>query len=348
MIKFVIKASLFIVPFVLLTTIKKLYNNPKQPGDFYRIGSVPYLDRTYRNNFNLDGEIKFEFLSQTQRKTFDILTIGDSFSEQHAFGYKNQLANYYSVLHVDRFISRDPYQTLVELLNGDFFDNYDIGTVILQGVERHVMDPVGRIDLSRKLDLELIDSMVQWRPTYTSNKSKHYNIELFSRESIKFPLYDLPRFLCAENYYINDMVGVASLKNTKFFSNESNQLIFLRLDQHVIQRNSSIKNIEALNDILSFISIQLAKRGVKLIFLPAPDKFSFYFDYLQDQTNYRKPGFFESMQKTQKNYTFINTNQVLKSFIETVPDLYFYDDSHWSPVASKIIAEEIVRMIELF
>jgi hypothetical protein len=346
MYKFVKKTFVFLLPFALFVLITKKFYQPERVFDFYRIGSIPYLEKTYENYFELQGKEHFHLVSSTTKKKFDILTIGDSFSEQEAYGYKNSLAKRYTVLHIDRFISHDPYQTLVALVNGDFFEHYDIGTVILQGVERHATDPVGKIDLSLKMDKNELDAMIRKHQEKITNSNQVVRYEIFSRETILFPLYHLPRFLWCTNYYVNDLVGVFALSSDEFFSNASNKLIFLRLDQQVIPKNNDLQNIQALNDILTYISERLAQREIQFLFLPAPDKYSFYYDYLTDKSFSDAPRFFDLMDNIEKDYMYINTKQLLNGFVHSHKDLYFYNDSHWSPKGAKLIADEIIRRLE--
>lgn len=96
-----------------------LYSDTESP-DLLRIGYIPNIYNGYRTKFQLSINEKFDKLSNTKKNKYKILTIGDSFSEQAGFGYKNILANDFSVLHVDRFISNNQIQTLINLANGDF------------------------------------------------------------------------------------------------------------------------------------------------------------------------------------------------------------------------------------
>ena len=80
------------------------YSDAESP-DLLRLGYIPNIHKGYRDKFQLNEKEKFDKLSNHKKKKYRILTIGDSFSEQAGYGYKNMLANDFSVLHVDRFIS---------------------------------------------------------------------------------------------------------------------------------------------------------------------------------------------------------------------------------------------------
>ena len=90
----------------------------------------------------------------------------------------------------------------------------------------------------------------------------------------------------------------------------------------------------------------LKERGVKLIGLPSTDKLDFYDDDIINKNQYPKPLFFEKMRILDKNYIYVDSKKILKENTSNIKDVYFYDDTHCSPVASKIIANKIKSEIE--
>jgi len=46
-----------------------------------------------------------------------------------------------------------------------------------------------------------------------------------------------------------------------------------------------------------------------------------------------------------KNYLYLNSKQILKNEMKNKKDIYFYDDTHWSPWSSKAIAIELAKII---
>ncbi|WP_278020214.1 hypothetical protein [Flavobacterium ginsengisoli] len=79
--------------------------------------------------------------------------------------------------------------------------------------------------------------------------------------------------------------------------------------------------------------------------MPAPDKYDLYYDYILDKTNFPKPLFFQYLGFLKKDYIYIDSKRKLLDQLEVKKDMYFYDDTHWSPVASKIIANEIDKVV---
>jgi hypothetical protein len=55
--------------------------------------------------------------------------------------------------------------------------------------------------------------------------------------------------------------------------------------------------------------------------------------------------FFESFEKFPKDYKYLDAKKLLKTKLMGKKDVYFYDDSHWSPWASQIIANQLEEVI---
>ena len=106
-----------------------------------------------------------------------------------------------------------------------------------------------------------------------------------------------------------------------------------------------MRKVSSLNDILNDLSNKLKNKGIKLIVLPSPDKYNVYYDYIIEKTKYPKPLFFEHLDKTEKKYLYVNSKKKLIDAVRRKKDIYFYDDTHWSPWASKLISDEIYKLI---
>ena len=46
-----------------------------------------------------------------------------------------------------------------------------------------------------------------------------------------------------------------------------------------------------------------------------------------------------------KSYSYINSKKLLQEKLKGKNDIYFYDDTHWSPWASKVLATELQKII---
>ena len=107
---------------------------------------------------------------------------------------------------------------------------------------------------------------------------------------------------------------------------------------------NDISIINKANNELNKIALDLKKKHIKLIVLIAPDKYDFYYNDILNSP-FSEPIFFNALDSLPKDYLYFNSKKLLTQYKDSNKDLYFFDDSHWSPLASKIIAEEIHNTI---
>ena len=338
--RFISKTAIFVIPFLVLYIITFLFFTVNA-GDLLRIGFIPSTDKKYRQNFtSYDNEMKFTELSKSKQKTYKILTIGDSFSEQSKSGYQNILANDFSILHIDRFISNNQIQKLIELCNGDFFDTYKVQYVILQGAERDLIEDIKNIDNKSRTGIHQIDSIIiNHKPEQNRDE---YNF--FSRTTLRFPFSAL-KYFTDKNYLSNEQVYNVELNTVSLFSNNSNKLLFYYKDLSNTEQNNLSENTIKLNRILNNLSKKLKEKNITLIFLPSPDKYDLYYDYIVDKQNLTKPIFFDNFKKLNKDFIYINSKEILTKELNSKKDIYYFDDTHWSPIASMIIVQKIKEII---
>lgn len=340
--KFISKTVFFLIPILLLFIITQLFFSKSESPDLLRLGYFPNIEKRYRSVFEEEFKRKtyyYEFLNNKNRKA-KIFTIGDSFTEQDNFGYKNYLAEEYSVLNFNRFIFDNQIQTLYQLLNSSFFEDRKVEYVILENVERHFVHNVIRLDsLKIKEEFQFNGFLKNQKVIKDKNEES-----FFSKKIIYFPLSML-RYYFGHDYLSNDLIYNYNLSSNKLFSNNSNKLLFLSEDLWGLKFNNDLNEVKKMNDVLNDLSTKLHNKGLKLIVLPAPDKYDLYYDYVVDKTNFPKPLFFEHLQSLKKNYLYIDTKKILSAELHRRKDIYFYDDSHWSPNASKIVSKEIIKII---
>jgi hypothetical protein len=343
--KFIVKALFFSLPIAFLFVFTFVFYTTEK-GDLIRVGYI--IDKVdYRNIFKEELErrnfyTEVSSINLNSPKKYTVLTIGDSFSEQKGFGYKNYLAqkSTISVLHLDRFLSGNPIQTLYGFLNSNVLDKIKVNYIILQSVEREFVTRGKTVDPTKKIGLEWINNRIkEHRDSLKETKTKD---EFLGNRMIKFPLQNI-RYLLDDNAYDSDTYQVKTKEN--LFSVKTNNLLFLSTDLSNVKVNNDLKFQAKLNATLNDLSKKLSMRGIKLIVLPSPDKFDFYYDYIINNKKYPRPLFFERFEEYPKQYVYINSKKILKQHEKCQKDLYFYDDSHWSPWSSKILANEIEKVI---
>lgn len=331
---FIFKSTCFTLPFII-AYIAFLSLYPKPKGDLTRVGNL--IDKTdYSVQFSeaFREQKHYSLLSQTEdQHTFDILTIGDSFSQQRQSGYQNYLAKdgTVSVLHYDQ--SCNPIQTLRNLLNSSFFDEITVEYVLIQSVERYFVYNNQVAGSAKTFSLE--DFKNKPIPPPSPPKTPQF----FSASTVQFPVFNF-LYLFDDNAFFSKVYRVRTAEPQFSFGNR--ELLFHHEDLLMCKFNNDPKRVESLNKELNQLCQQLQSRGIKLIVMPSPDKMSAYHEYIENKSDYPKPLFFECIKSLEKDYIFIDTKSLVRALIEEgKKDVYYYQDTHWSPVATEAIADEI-------
>lgn len=353
--KFIIKSCFFVIPFLIFYAINSLYYK-KDEGDLARLGFIynnlsPFSlimkqHKAQPRNFTLVSETNLD-----KKIKVDILTVGDSFSEQMEIGYQNQLSYHskISILHMDRFLSEEsPLQTLVELINSDFFNKVETKYVVLQSVERATIIRNEFLSFDRKrtidsLKLQIKDFNLKKEQGTTTPPSSN-RTEFFSDATIKIPLTNL-QFLFLNRPIKSDVYKFKS-NNSQLFTNNPKDLLFYKDDIKALKDKNNDEKIKALNDNLNKINDLLAHKNIKLIVLIAPDKYDLYYPYIANKDQNKEPLFFSKFEPLHKNYIYIPSYKILSEAIKREKDVYFYDDTHWTYKSAKIISDEIANHIQ--
>lgn len=355
--KFILNTCLFVVPFLALYGFNLLVFDPRgAEGDLARMGYF-YTNvspsSAINQQFNLPtlytllSEINLDSLEYRT----DVMTIGDSFSEQGTLGYKNFLADLgVSVLHVDRDISGgNPIQTLVSLTNSGLFDNLKPKYVVLQSIERDFNARTGTIDFNAQ-----IENISFYRPPHTGIGSAEApveshnpvkNLQFFSDATLKMPLNNFLYLFMAKPPASNTYK--VKTVDSELFSNDPDHLLFYKNDLRKMgAKNDSSRTLNSI-EVLNQVSELLASKNIELIVLVSPDKYDLYYPYIQNQEAYQRPTFFTTYESAEKLYQNIDTYRILSEQLALEKDIYYYDDSHWSPKAAQFIAQNIYKKINL-
>jgi len=349
--KLLYKTALFVIPFFLVFSFSYEYYNSEK-GDLLRLGYVPdfynYNSKEIFKN-EIRRKIKYTLFSEMNLKkknTFTVFTIGDSFSEQGMISYQNYLADNSSikVLHYDRFLHENPIETINGFLNGNVLDYIKVDYIILQSVERIFVNRGIAFNKKCKINNDSLTSLIhkekEKRVKVVKEKTKD---KFFNRGTLNFLLKSIC-YNFDDNAYSSEVYQVTTKQN--LFSTNNHKLLFLEDDYKVLEVNNNLSNIKILNDELNILSKRLKERGIKLIVLPSPDKLDFFYDEIVNKNQYTRPIFFETLISLEKKYTYIDSKKLIQEKTKNKIDVYFYDDTHWSPIASKIIAAKLKEIIK--
>lgn len=342
--KLILKSSIFILPFILLYSLNIFFYN-KHEGDLVRLGylySNPLPQSEINNNFKISKHYKLlSEINLNKNHKFNVLTIGDSFSDQDTLGYNNYLASKgLSVLHIDKFISNNPLQYLIKLLNSDFFDSVKTDYIVLQSVERAFNLRANRLNFNSSTTKHIISEIIASHTTQEPDSSFHF----FSTATIKAPINNL-EYIFHSKPLLSKTYKFQSINNS-LFSKEANDILVYEDDIAVMPtKNDSLKIYKSIAS-LNTVNTLLNKQNITLIVLLSPDKYDLYYNYIKDNLELPEPKFFSIYEPAKKSYININTFEILSEEIKHKKDLYFYDDTHWSPASTIIIADKIFNVIK--
>ena len=341
--KFIIKTSLIVLPFFISGYIYKSFYDSEMGGFSIRVGHFSSGVDSCKIISKLDFDnIYFDYLSETKKTEFRVLNIGNSFSKQEfreINGYTNYLAMDDTISLLNHIINVSPVKRIKEILNSTVLDSIKVEYIILQFVERHFTSNLNHIGKLKKInydELKILDkkNCKQFKEKLIVDKKYPGG---FSKGTLFFGL----------NAIINkDLKGLVLKSKTKhnLFSVNRNELIFYHEDISNLEINNNPTLIEEANKELNSIALRCKQKDIKLIVLIAPDKYSFYYNDLLDN-NYPEPILFDVLDTLSKDYLYFNSKKLLSEHKQTTKDLYFFDDTHWSPLASKIIADKLREII---
>lgn len=317
-----------------ILTDKKYYN-----GGLDRLGYI-INSKHYRNNYDTLPKKHIEN-TEYDGRPIDMITIGDSFSQGAGGGkdrfYQDWIAslNNMTVLNVQRYPNKSPLETAIILYNSGYLDMVKPKYLLVETVERFCAYWYGRpLNFNEKVSLSHLKEYYKHK-TYTG---KLPEVSFINTGNLKFIIYHfLYKF---KDRPLDSMVCVRKLSKPFFSVKNSDKLLFVFQDVENIPYANE-KSIKLMNDNLNHFADLLAKKGIKLYFMPVVDKYNLYSDYIVNNP-YPESVFFELLRPLPKRYGFIDTKAILIEEIKKGEmDVYYADDTHWSWKASKSIFEKV-------
>ena len=120
------------------------------------------------------------------------------------------------------------------------------------------------------------------------------------------------------------------LTHSMFSGSYGDTLMFHLGDWKSNRDNRDNSKILQMHTNLNMLADMLAVYGIKLYFMPSPNKLTIYQDYLVDEIKDKSTFFPRLRLMTDKRYIFIDTEKVLSEMAANGEiDLYFIDDTHW-------------------
>lgn len=326
--------------------MKKIFEPPNGciVGDIARLGYDPTVINV-RPPEILTLPKKHKLYTAKKDAKVDVLTFGDSFTRGGAGGknpyFQDFIASYndLNVYHVHDFKNHyNCVNTLLILIKNGMIDEIKPKYIVLESAQRECVRRLGHeLDFNRFHSKKETKKLYSRLPEKPFNVVKNKKIEFINSGNWKYLLYE---FL----YKFNDRAFISKvyrLKLTKEYSDDPYMLIYKDDIRFIKYLND--KSVAKMNKNLNKIGKILADKGIKLYFMPTPDKFTLYNKYFKDRKKYPQSQFYEMMRKQDKQYyTFIDTLDILsKELDKGERDIYFADDTHWTSKAAEAIFKKV-------
>lgn len=346
--KFLINISYTVLPLWLLLVGMAVYLwlTNDNSGDLMRLGLInsgpEYTDSicsrllpdVYYTGQDDDSLLRID--------TCDVLVIGDSFSHGGGVGKQGDYVNYMAhesgrkvmVFTPMNPTLSSPMQVAFDVLNLGIIDSTHVKNLVVQEVERYL---VGRHQ-----------SFVTSHTSIPREEKKQGD----GQEGSTAPKQEASPLLRVKDFVFYHLLGAnpiysVNLSRPVFGGKEPDVLYFYRED---VELGFDVDAAQRgrVEDCYRQVIDAAARQGVNLILLVACDKYDIYQEFIVDNP-YPAKTLNEDLQRWMEPELdhFVFSKQVLLPYIKQgVADVYLFNDTHWSPASSQLIAEEIIKKLK--
>ena len=313
-------------------------------GDLSRMGSFAGTDSLTPLADYSRRHIEFrDYIRSENLESFDIITLGDSFTNGVGGNYyQDYLTDKYGLSVLNFRIRENPIEDLYILINSGLLYELKPRVIILESVARYVNSRLGRTEIQANS----VKSDIVPYPA-NNNASQNLAAGLFAPIMIqanynyvhgKFYSLSHPEQL-SPAVYINTL-------DRKFFTNPGQENILLSYHEDLIYMHEAF-NPAMIHANLNNAAKILHEKNIKLVFMPCVDKYDLYFPYIINKHGRPENNLFAELDSMPgKNYIFVNTKKILRKALERgEKDLYWFGDTHWSWRGFEMVCDEFVREI---
>jgi len=341
----IISYTVFPVWLALVSLAIYLWATNDNSGDLMRLGLIDgggeytdsissrLLPEVYYNSQDNDSLLR--------RDTCGVLVVGDSFSHGGGVGKPGDYVNYLahdSGRKVVVFTPEDPtrgipLQLAYDLLNLRVIDSTNVSNLVVQEVERYLVDRHCNFVTDH-------DAIPRPKPKQEAPLERPEHEEYSPLLRVKD--YVFYHFLGANPIYN------ARLERPMFGGKEPDKLYFynddvkLGFDLTASQRKRVVSCIEQVIDMAH-------RQGVNLIILIAADKYDMYQDFIVDNpypTKTLNEDIASWLQPAYREHLLFSKHILHPLLEQGVKDVYLFNDTHWSPASSQVIAGEIIKRLK--
>ena len=340
--KFLIKLSYTVLPVFLLlfglTAYLNLYIRPQATGDLGRLAFVmvgeEYGQRIEQNEMKTPLFSKVRETEDMRKIHVNVLTIGDSFSQQEHAGYQNYMPQEgLTVANARRGLYDSPIQYAWNLLDAGVVDSTNIDVMVVE---------VGERDLAFRIDNFSIDKVEVGEPD-TPDDGGEENIYDVSQWSLL-----RTRDFLMYRYAGRNPVYDVELDRDFFDSREPRKLYFYCADVlNGMTIETSIR--PKIKEVFDLLTTKAHELGFALILMVPVDKYDLYQDYIVNNPYDHPKRINEEVREL-----FGDRPEVMLCKFTLQPllengekDVFLYDNSHWSYKGSQAVGIELSRRVKM-
>ena len=340
--KFLIKLSYTVLPVFLLlfglVAYVTLFICPKSDtGDLGNLALITfwpeYGQKIEEHEMKDTLFVKVNHTEDLRNIDVNVLTVGDSFSQQEHAGYQNYMPGEgLSVANCRRSLYDNPIQYAYNLMDWGMVDSTNVDVMVVE---------VGERDFALRIDnfgVDKVEVPEPDDPVEDDNEERNPN-EWSLLRARDFVLY---RFAGRSPVYVVD------LKQDFFDSPEPRKLYFYCAD--IINGMTIDETIRhKVKEVFDLLTCMAHKRGIKLIFMLPVDKYDLYQDYIVDNPYAYPKRINEDVREILGDIPEVLLSKYyLQPLIDKgEKDIFLFDNSHWSYKASEVVGKELSRRIKL-
>ncbi len=316
-------------------------------GDLARLGYISDIVQPRRNIDSLPR--RHVEPGDYHGQPVDLLTIGDSFSNGGAGGpnryYQDFIATRlnWRVLNLQRYPdARNDIETVLMLANAGELQRMGVRHVLLEATQRKA---VQRLVTPVREDVRVPADQIRSYYGFGESRPAAHDLALPPVRFINtgnFKYWWNRLMYKVSDCALTSLTCRTALTARRFSTPIGDQLLFYRKDLTTIPQHG-MDAIARMNRQLNMLATHLARQGIALLFLPAVTKYDLYrTDFVDD--SYPRDPFFPRLREQSRKYVLIDSKRVLRQAIEHgALDMYYADDTHWTPKAAALIAEQVAE-----
>ena len=313
--------------------------------DLNRLGNFISTDsQTQGKKYSRHRTELRDYLKSYSKESFDVITIGDSFSNTP---FQDYLEEKYNLNILNARFNGGCLKDLYILLQSGLLDQIKPRAVIIENVARDTQSIFGRCEE----ELPEINQSEAEKLLFTTKTGSKISSGLIpavmTERNINLLCSKIQRYITGSDKLTSEAY-IAELDRNLFTNpGQENILLYYYYDLHYLDEPFN-PEIARLN--LNNAAELLRARNIKLIFMPCVDKYDLYYPYIINKRSRPENNLFaelENLALNANNYTFINTKKILREALSRgEKDLYWAGDTHWSWRGWEIVCDELAKKLQ--